>query len=72
VLLVRVANWRFLATHEAGGAVTFKSNASKASAAIAALEQGEPPNAIRPMLAATKAPLADYVVAFDSVSAQTL
>jgi methyl-accepting chemotaxis protein len=70
VLLVRVANWRFLATHDAGGAATFKSNAGKASAAVAALEQGELPNAIRPMLAATKAALADYIAAFDSVSGQ--
>jgi methyl-accepting chemotaxis protein len=72
VLLVRVANWRFLATHDASGATTFKSSAGKASAAIAALEQGELPNAIRPLLAATKTALVDYIAAFDSVSSQML
>jgi methyl-accepting chemotaxis protein len=72
VLLVRIANWRFLATHDAGGTANFKSNASKASAAIAALEQGEAANAVRPLLTATKTALADYVTAFDSVSAQML
>jgi methyl-accepting chemotaxis protein len=72
VLLVRIANWRFLATHDASGAATFKANASKASAAIAAFEQGELANAIRPLLTATKTALADYITAFDSVSAQML
>ena len=72
VLLVRVANWRFLATHDASGPATFKANAAKASAAVAALEQGELANAIRPLLAATKTALADYIVAFDSVSTQML
>jgi methyl-accepting chemotaxis protein len=72
VLLVRVANWRFLATHDASGPATFKANAAKASAAVAALEQGELANAIRPLLAATKTALADYIAAFDSVSTQML
>jgi methyl-accepting chemotaxis protein/ribosomal 50S subunit-associated protein YjgA (DUF615 family) len=72
VLLVRIANWRFLATHDAGGPATFRSNAGKASAAIAAAEQGEVPNAIRPLLAATKTALTDYIAAFDSVSTQML
>jgi len=72
VLLVRVANWRFLATHDASGPATFKANAAKASAAITALEQGELANAIRPLLAATKTALADYAAAFDSISTQML
>jgi HAMP domain-containing protein len=70
VLLVRVANWRFLATHDASGPATFKINAGKALAAIAALEQLELPNAIHPMLAAAKVALADYIVNFEFVSAQ--
>ena len=72
LLLVRVANWRFLATHDASGAATFKANAGKATAAIATLEQGELANAIRPLLAATKTALVDYIAAFDSVSSQML
>ena len=38
VLLVRVANWRFMATEDKAGPATFKSNADKARAAIAALQ----------------------------------
>jgi methyl-accepting chemotaxis protein len=72
VLLVRVAHWRFLTTHEPSGPATFKSSASRASVAIAALEQAELANAIRPLVAATKTALSDYITAFDSVSTQML
>lgn len=71
VLLVRVANWRLLATHDASGPATFKTNAGTASAAIAAMEQLELPNAIRPMLAAAKAALAD-IINSELVSAEIL
>jgi methyl-accepting chemotaxis protein len=39
VLLVRVANWRFLATHDAKGPTTFKTNVEKAQSALSALEK---------------------------------
>ena len=39
VLLVRVANWRMLATRDAKGLATFKANAEKAQAQIAVLER---------------------------------
>jgi hypothetical protein len=38
VLLVRVANWRFLATSDPKGPATFQTNVGKASAAIEALQ----------------------------------
>ena len=39
VLLVRVANWRFLATHDAKGPITFKANVENAQSALSALEK---------------------------------
>jgi methyl-accepting chemotaxis protein len=42
VLLVRVANWRFLATLDKGGQATFKTNSEKAEAAIDALKSKAP------------------------------
>src|SRR5664279_5160603 len=45
VLLVRVANWRMLATFDYKGITTFRSNLEKAQQHIAALEKAElPPN----------------------------
>ncbi|HEX2726398.1 MAG TPA: methyl-accepting chemotaxis protein, partial [Beijerinckiaceae bacterium] len=39
VLLVRVANWRFLATKDASGPATFKTNHERALAAIAEVDK---------------------------------
>jgi methyl-accepting chemotaxis protein len=39
MLLVRVANWRFLATLDPKGPATFKTNAEKATVSLAALER---------------------------------
>jgi methyl-accepting chemotaxis protein len=72
VLLVRVASWRFLATHDANGPATFRTHAGKASAAIAAIEQGELPNAMRLLVAATKTALTEYIATFESASTQIL
>src|ERR1700678_2989281 len=44
MLLVRVANWRFLATRDPKGPATFKANSDVAVAAVAALEKAELPD----------------------------
>jgi methyl-accepting chemotaxis protein len=69
VLLVRVANWRFLATHDPKGPATFKASFDKASAAIAAMERLEIPDAVRATLGPVKAALTSYATTFDSLSA---
>src|SRR5450755_471590 len=43
VLLVRVANWRMLATRDPKGIATFKANTEKAQAQIAVLEKADLP-----------------------------
>ncbi|HEY1934630.1 MAG TPA: methyl-accepting chemotaxis protein [Acetobacteraceae bacterium] len=44
VLLVRVANWRFMATLDKAGPATFKTNAARADAAIGALQRTAKPD----------------------------
>jgi methyl-accepting chemotaxis protein len=65
MLLVRVANWRFLATRDPKGIATFKTNVEKAQADIAALEKAELPQAARALIAPVKASLSAYVAAFE-------
>jgi methyl-accepting chemotaxis protein len=72
VLLVRVANWRFLATRDPKGVATFKTNVEKAQADIAALEKAELPDAARALIAPVKTALAGYVAAFDATSVNLL
>jgi methyl-accepting chemotaxis protein len=72
VLLVRVANWRFLATKDPNGTATFKTNVEKAQKAIAALEGGNPPQAARDLLGPVKTDLTDYAKAFDATAPNLL
>ena len=72
VLLVRIANWRFLATRDAAGLATFKTNVEKAQKSIATLESGELTPALRTAVAAAKADLADYAKAFDAAAPNLL
>jgi methyl-accepting chemotaxis protein len=72
VLLVRVANWRFLATRDAKGIGTFKTNLENSQKAIAALESASPAPTVRPLLDAVKTDLADYAKAFDSTAPNLL
>jgi methyl-accepting chemotaxis protein len=72
VLLVRVANWRFLATRDPKGLATFKSNVGKAQAEIAALEDaGLSPN-LAALLTPVKVGVARYADAFEKTSAGLL
>jgi methyl-accepting chemotaxis protein len=72
VLLMRVANWRFLATRDAKGLATFKTNVGKAQQDIAALgDAGLPPN-LTALLAPVKVGIAKYADAFEKASAGLL
>jgi methyl-accepting chemotaxis protein len=72
VLLVRVANWRFLATRDSKGLATFKTNVGKARADIAALDDAGLPSKLAALLAPVKAGVAKYADAFETASAGLL
>ncbi|HWL21991.1 MAG TPA: methyl-accepting chemotaxis protein [Bradyrhizobium sp.] len=65
VLLVRVANWRMLATRDAKGFATFKSNVAKAQQEIAQLEKADLSSDLAKLLAMVKTGVAKYAEAFD-------
>jgi methyl-accepting chemotaxis protein len=65
VLLVRVANWRMLATRDAKGMATFKTNVGKAQQEIAKLEKADLPSDLAAQLAMVKSGVAKYAEAFD-------
>ena len=65
VLLVRVANWRMLATRDAKGFATFKTNVGKAQQQIAQLEKADLPSELAALLATVKPGLAKYAEAFE-------
>jgi methyl-accepting chemotaxis protein len=69
MLLVRIANWRFLATRDPKGPATFKANSEHALEAIAALEKAELSDAVRALVGAVKANLVDYIASFNSLAA---
>jgi len=63
VLLVRVANWRFMATLDKAGPATFKTNAGKAHDGLAAMGKGAGP-ALAALIAPVQAALSDYEASF--------
>jgi methyl-accepting chemotaxis protein len=65
VLLVRVANWRMLATRDSKGIPTFKANIGKAQQQIAQLEKINLPSNLAPLLAAVKTGVGKYADAFE-------
>ena len=64
VLLARVANWRMLATREAKGIETFKTNVGKAQQQIALIEKLDLPPNLAKLLDAVKAGVGKYAEAF--------
>jgi methyl-accepting chemotaxis protein len=72
VLLVRVANWRMLATRDAKGLVTFKTNVDKTQQQIAALEKANLPSNLAGLLAPVKASVGKYAEAFDKTGPNLL
>jgi methyl-accepting chemotaxis protein len=65
VLLVRVANWRMLATRDSKGIATFKTNMEKAQQQIAELEKASLPSNLAALLANVKTGVGKYAEAFE-------
>jgi methyl-accepting chemotaxis protein len=72
VLLVRVANWRFLATRDQKGLPIFKTGVGKAQQQIAELEKANLPQDLAALLAPVKAGVAKYSDAFEKASTNLL
>jgi methyl-accepting chemotaxis protein len=72
VLVLRVANWRTLATRDAKGLATFKTNFEKAQQQIAALEKANLPSNLAALLAPVKAGVGKYAEAFDKTGPNLL
>ncbi|HTC70087.1 MAG TPA: methyl-accepting chemotaxis protein, partial [Acidothermaceae bacterium] len=68
VLSVRVANWRFLATHDPKGPATFKTNLGLANAALTALEAKGPDPSIAALISPVRAHLGEYGASFTKVA----
>jgi methyl-accepting chemotaxis protein len=67
VLLVRVANWRFMATYDRGGIATFKTNLEKADVALTGVEQLSNANQ-KALIGPVRAALSAYASAFSATS----
>jgi methyl-accepting chemotaxis protein len=65
VLLLRVANWRMLASRDPKGLVTFKTNFEKAQQEIVTLEKAGLPSNLAAQLASLKASVIKYAEAFE-------
>jgi methyl-accepting chemotaxis protein len=68
ILLVRVANWRFLATRDPNGRDTFAANVGKVRQQIADMEKSELPAGLAALLASVKTGVDKYAAAFDKAS----
>jgi len=69
VLLVRVANWRFMATEDKAGVATFKTNAGNAHAALGAMQKaatGDVAQLVSPVQAALEAYEASFAAYADA------
>jgi methyl-accepting chemotaxis protein len=71
VLLVRVANWRFLATLDPKGPATFKANQEKASAALTDLEKMARDD-VKPLMGPVRDALTAYATSFAVASAKLI
>jgi methyl-accepting chemotaxis protein len=72
VLLVRVANWRMLATRDSKGLATFKTNVAKAQQQISELEKSDLPPNLAALLAPIKTGVVKYSEAFDKTATNML
>jgi len=72
ILLVRVANWRFLATSDAKGPAVFKTHAEAATAALDAMEKPSVPEDVRKLIAPVRSALTAYADSFAIVSGTML
>ncbi len=71
VLLVRVANWRFLATTDPKGPATFQTNYEKATAALDTLQSAGGSD-VRALIAPVTAALQGYKASFDGTATAIL
>jgi methyl-accepting chemotaxis protein len=72
VLLLRVANWRMLATRDPKGVATFKTNLGKALQHIEALENADLPSKLATLLKDIKAGVIKYAEAFEKTGPNLL
>jgi methyl-accepting chemotaxis protein len=72
VLLLRIANWRMLATRDSKGLATFKANLGKAQQEIALLEKVDLPSNLTALLASVKAGVIKYAEAFEKTGPNLL
>jgi methyl-accepting chemotaxis protein len=72
VLLVRIANWRFLATRDQKGVAIFKTNFGKTQQEIAELEKADLPSNLATILTAIKTTTTSYSDAFEKTSTSLL
>ncbi|MGY8634710.1 methyl-accepting chemotaxis protein [Bradyrhizobium sp. 14AA] len=72
ILLVRVANWRFLAVRDVKGPTTFRANADRAQQRLVSLEKEGLPDEVKAALGPVKTSLSAYKAAFETTSAAIL
>ena len=72
ILLVRVANWRFLAVRDAKGPATFRTNLDRAQQALMSLEKAGLPDEVKAAFGPIKSSLSTYKAAFETTSAAIL
>src|SRR3977135_3351020 len=72
VLVLRVANWRMLATRDAKGLANFTTNFEKVQQQIAGLEKASLPSNLAALLAPVKAGVGKYAEAFDKTGPKLL
>ena len=72
ILLVRVANWRFLAVRDAKGPATFRTNLDRAQQALVSLEKAGLPDEVKAAFGPIKSSLSTYKAAFETTSAAIL
>jgi methyl-accepting chemotaxis protein len=72
VLVLRVANWRMLATRDAKGLANFKTNFEKVQQQIVALEKAALPSNLAALLVPVKAGVGKYAEAFDKTGPNLL
>jgi len=72
LLLVQIANWRFLALRDTKGPANFRTNVDRASQRLAAIEKSPQAAELRTTLAPVKTSLGIYKSAFETTSAAML
>ena len=72
LLLVQIANWRFLALRDTKGPANFRTNADRAAQRLAALEKSPQAAELRNVIAPVKSSLDIYKSAFETTSAAML